>query len=91
MSDVRLTLIGKPECHLCDVADGVVGEVLSEVALHDNSPTVTVEHLSILDDEQLYDQYWEQIPVLLIDGVKHAHWRVKPDKLRAALLGETRA
>jgi len=90
VSDVRLTLIGKPECHLCDVADGVVGEVLSELALHDNSPNVTVEHLSIIDDEALYEQYWEQIPVLLIDGVKHAQWRVKPEKLRAAILGSPR-
>lgn len=86
MSDVRITLIGKPECHLCDVADGVVTEVLAELRGSADSPTVAVEHLSILDDEALYEQYWEQIPVLLIDGVKHAQWRVKPEKLRAAIL-----
>lgn len=86
MSEVRITLIGKPDCHLCDVADGVVNDVLAELGGVADSPTVAVEHLSILDDESLYEQYWEQIPVLLIDGVKHAQWRVKPEKLRAAIL-----
>lgn len=88
MPDVRLTLISKPECHLCDVAEGVVTEVLAELGGVPDAPNVTVEHLSILDDESLYEQYWEKIPVLLIDGVKHAQWRVKPQRLRAALLGE---
>lgn len=88
MPHVRLTLISKPECHLCDVADGVVADVLGELDGVPDAPTVTLEHLSILDDESLYEQYWEQIPVLLIDGVKHAQWRVRPEKLRAAILGE---
>lgn len=88
MTDVVLTLIGKPECHLCDVAEGVVSEVLDDLKGASGAPTVSVEHRSILDDGALYEQYWEQIPVLLIDGVKHAQWRVKPEKLRAALLGE---
>lgn len=86
MSNVRITLIGKPECHLCEVVDGVVSEVLTELSGVADSPSVTVEHLSILDDELLYEQYWEQIPVVLIDGVKHAQWRVRPEKLRAAIL-----
>lgn len=88
MTDVVLTLIGKPDCHLCDVAEGVVNEVLGELEGAPGAPAVSVEHLSILDDAALHEQYWEQIPVLLIDGVKHAQWRVKPEKLRAALLGE---
>ena len=88
MTEVVLTLIGKPECHLCDVAEGVVGEVLSELDGTPGAPSVSLEHRSILDDEALYEQYWEQIPVLLIDGVKHAQWRVRPERLRAAILGE---
>ena len=49
---------------------------------------MSLEHRSILEDEALHEQYWEQIPVLLVDGVKHAQWRVKPEKLRAAILGD---
>ena len=79
---VRLTLIGKPECHLCDVAHEIVDRVADGLG----PQNVVVEHLSILDDPALYDRYWEQIPVLLVNGVEHAHWRVDPDRLRAAIL-----
>ena len=40
---------------------------------------------SIQDDPALYEQWWEKIPVVLIDGRLHAHWRVSPDRLREAL------
>ena len=46
---------------------------------------VDVHELSILDDPALYAQWWEKIPVVLIDGDLHAHWRVSADRLRAAL------
>ena len=76
-----LTLIGKPDCHLCDVAREVVETVVAE--LPENA--VDVEELSIADDPSLYAQWWEKIPVVLIDGELHGHWRVSPDRLRAAL------
>ena len=79
---VRLTLIGKPECHLCDVAHEIVDRVADGLGRQ----SVVVEQLSILDDPALYDRYWEQIPVLLVNGVEHAHWRIDPDRLRAAIL-----
>jgi hypothetical protein len=33
----------------------------------------------------LYDRYWEQIPVVLVDGEQHTFWRVDEARLRAAL------
>jgi hypothetical protein len=80
---VELTLIGKPQCHLCDVAQAVVDQVVGEL---EPSRPVTVEHRSIADDAALYEQYWEQIPVLLVNGSEHAHWHIDPDRLRAAIL-----
>ena len=82
MTAVQLTLIGKPDCHLCDVAQGVIDGVLAEL---DDRMVVTVEKRSILDDPQLYEKYWEKIPVLLIDGREHAHWHVDAAQLRTAL------
>ena len=41
----------------------------------------------IPEDPALYELWWEKIPVVLIDGRLHAHWRVAPERLRAALLG----
>ena len=76
-----LTLIGKPDCHLCDDARAVVGTVLAEFADVD----VTLEELSILDDPALRELYLEEIPVLLIDGRVHNIWRIDPERLRAAL------
>lgn len=84
MTAVQLTLIGKPDCHLCDVAQGVIDEVLEDL---NTANSVTVEKRSILDDQHLYEKYWEKIPVLLIDGVEHAHWRVNAERLRTALEG----
>lgn len=76
-----LTLIGKPDCHLCDVAREIVETVVAELP----EDAVDVEELSIADDPALYAQWWEKIPVVLIDGSLHGHWRVSPERLRAAL------
>lgn len=80
-----LTIIGKPDCHLCEVASGVVERVLAEIP-EDVADRVQVEERSILDDPALYEQWWEKIPVVLIDGQMHAHWRVASDRLAAALI-----
>jgi len=75
---VRVTLIGKPGCHLCDEARAVVAAVAAEEG-------VGWEERSILDDPDLHARYWEQIPVTLVDGKQHDFWRVSPDRLRDAL------
>lgn len=76
-----LTIISKPDCHLCDVAREIVETVVADLP----EDAVEVEELSILDDPALYAQWWEKIPVVLIDDRPHAHWRLSPDRLRAAL------
>jgi hypothetical protein len=89
---VTLTLIGKPECHLCEVAHDIVDRVVEELGQRSAADTeplgrsIVIEQRSILDDPALHDRYWEQIPVLLVNGVEHAHWRIDPDRLRAAIL-----
>lgn len=80
-----LTLIGKPDCHLCDVAQGVIERVVAE--LPDSvADQIEVVEASIAEDPALFELWWEKIPVVLIDGHLHAHWRVAPDRLRDALL-----
>lgn|GEM_PF-184086 len=81
---IELTLIGKPGCHLCDVASDVIDAVVAELpdALAED---MEITELSIMDDPALYEQYWEKIPVLLIDGELHGHWRISPERLREAL------
>jgi glutaredoxin len=75
-----VTLIGKPGCHLCDDARVVIGKVAAELG-------AAVEERDINQDEELYRAYWEQIPVVLVDGEQHTFWRVDEARLRRALGG----
>lgn len=79
-SKIQLTLIGKPGCHLCDDAEAVVLQVMSEFA-----DSVTLTKQNILDDDVLFARYSEEIPVLLIDGKVHNYWHIDPVRLRSAL------
>lgn len=74
----RVTLIGKPGCHLCDEARAVIARVAADLG-------VGWQERSINDDPALAEQYWEQIPVTLVDGRQHDYWRVDEARLRAAL------
>ncbi|MHC3473209.1 glutaredoxin family protein [Streptomyces sp. 7R007] len=73
-----VTLIGKPDCHLCEDAERVIEKVCDEL-------DVPWEKKDITQDRQLHDAYWEQIPVVLIDGRQHTFWRVDEGRLRAEL------
>ncbi|MBH0130822.1 glutaredoxin family protein [Salinibacterium sp. NK8237] len=86
MSTQRLTLIGKPGCHLCDDARETINQVLAALPA---DVTVELAEQSILDDEQLHATHWDEIPVVLINDRVHTMWRVEPQRLRAALLEET--
>ena len=79
-SEIELTLIGKPGCHLCDDAELVIQGVLA-----DFTGSYAVIKKNILDDDALYARYSEEIPVLLINGQVHNYWRIDPIRLREAL------
>jgi hypothetical protein len=78
VGSARITLIAKPGCHLCDDARLVIERVAADLG-------VGWEERSIADDAALAEQYWEQIPVTLVDGRQHDYWRVDESRLRAAL------
>lgn len=86
MRPIRVTLLSKPGCHLCDDARDVVQRVLAEVATGEAPLQVTLEERSILDDPVLLDRYAEEIPVVLIDDRVHNIWRIDPERLRTALV-----
>jgi glutaredoxin len=79
----RLTLLSKPGCHLCDEARLIIDRVAGDLG-------VGWKEIDITTDDALYAQWWEQIPVTLIDGVQHDFWRVDEQRLRKAL-SESRA
>lgn len=77
---VLVSLIGKPGCHLCDDAKVVIDEVLTRV------PDIDFEYASLEDNPLWQELYGDLIPVVLIDGVEHAHWRVDAEILEKELL-----
>ncbi|HEX6886981.1 MAG TPA: glutaredoxin family protein [Candidatus Nanopelagicales bacterium] len=76
----RVRLVGKPGCHLCDEARAVIESVCGELG-------EAWDEVSILDDPAMADQYWELIPVTLVDGAELCHWHVEAAALRRALAG----
>jgi glutaredoxin len=74
----RITLLGKPGCHLCADAREIISRVAGELG-------VPWEEVDIDSSDELRERYWEMIPVTLVDGVQHDFWRVSEDRLREAL------
>jgi hypothetical protein len=82
-AEPRITLIGKPGCHLCDDARLVIERVAVDTG-------AGWRELSIIEDAALAELYAEQIPVVLVDGAQHDFWRVDEQRLRTALAGRRR-
>ena len=71
---VRLTLITRENCHLCDVAK----EALARVATRAGEAWREVD---VDSDPDLQAEYWDRVPVILLDGEEHGYWRVEEDRL----------
>jgi len=74
----RITLVGKPGCHLCDEARRVIARVAADLGVGWEERDITASSADMAE-------YWDKIPVTLVDGVQHDFWRVSEDRLRAAL------
>ena len=82
LSAKTVTLVVKPECHLCLEAWRVASEICAEFG-------VELGEQSILDDagqpRPEYARFAEEVPVLLIDGVQRDFWKIDPVRLRRLL------
>jgi glutaredoxin len=74
----RVTVYGKPGCHLCEEAVEVVARVCADLGM-------SYQEVDITDDPDLQRAYGEQVPVTFVDGAQHDFWRVDERRLRAAL------
>jgi len=83
---VTVTLVGKPGCHLCDDARVIVQRVAAETGAEVEELDLTAADF----DPALKEEYWEQIPVTLVNGERHDFWRVDPDRLRKAITAASR-
>lgn len=78
MSAVRVTIMTRQGCHLCEEARAVVAAVCAETG-------DAYEEVDIDADPDLRRRYTDEVPVTLVDGAQHDFWRVDPARLRAAL------
>ena len=78
---MRLTLYGRPDCHLCHDMRAVVDTLRADVAFE-------LEEVDVDGDPALAARYGEEIPVLLVNGRKAFKYRVTPGELRARLARE---
>jgi hypothetical protein len=74
----RIELLTRAGCHLCDAARPVVAAVAERHAAR------WVE-LDVDADDGLRARYGDEVPVVLVDGVRHSAYRVDPDALARAL------
>jgi glutaredoxin len=80
MSDdaVRLTLITRKECHLCEVAKEALARIAAETG-------EAFREVDVDADPDLQAEYWDRVPVILLDGKEHGYWRVEEERLRRDL------
>ena len=75
---VRVVVLTRQGCHLCEQAIEVVAAVCAETG--DSYATRDVDA-----DPDLARRYTVQVPVTFVDGSHHDFWQVGPARLRAAL------
>jgi glutaredoxin len=61
----RITIYGRPGCHLCDDAEERVAQLV-------DGSGATIEVINIEHDEELHKRFLVKIPVVEIDGVQVA-------------------
>jgi glutaredoxin len=74
----RVTLYGKPGCHLCEEAREAVEEVRVERGFE-------LEEVDVSADPRLHARYGERIPVVDIDGREELELYVDAADLRERL------
>ena len=74
----KITLYGKPGCHLCDTARAVVERVRAEREFE-------LEEVDVSVDPVLHGRYGERIPVLELDGEELFEFFVQEASLRERL------
>jgi hypothetical protein len=75
---VRVVLLSRPGCHLCEDARAVIERVCTETGTGWREDDINA-------DPVLLRLHTDDIPVTFVDGTVHDFWRVDEVRLRAAL------
>ncbi|WP_416210986.1 glutaredoxin family protein [Frankia sp. Cr2] len=77
---VRVTLLTRAGCHLCDDARIAVARVAGDAG-------TGWQEVDVDARADLVEAYGDRVPVILVDGREHGYWRVEEPRLRRALAG----
>ena len=80
---MRVRVITRQGCHLCEAAEQIVAEVCARLDVRWQAVDIDTSE----DSDDLLDEHGEEVPVTFVDGEKHDFWRVDPARLEAALRG----
>lgn len=74
----RIVVYSKPGCHLCEDAVQLLQGLHREFDL-------TIDEIDITTDRELFKNYFEKIPVLIVDNRHTLAAPIRLDDVRAAL------
>ncbi|MGA8116858.1 MAG: glutaredoxin family protein [Actinocatenispora sp.] len=74
MDDVRVTLLSRAGCHLCEAAREAMVRVEERTG-------VAWREVDVESDIELERDYGDRLPVVLLDGREHGYWRVEEERL----------
>jgi hypothetical protein len=80
---VRVVLLGRAGCHLCDDARAVVARVCEQTGTAWREDDIDAPDTP----RDVLLRHTDEVPVTFVDGVLHDFWRVDEQRLRAALGG----
>jgi len=75
----QVVIYSRANCHLCQEAEKIVREVMTEIPFE-------LEVIYIDGDQELERLYGEEVPVTLINKVKHDYFRVDKKRFSEAIL-----
>jgi hypothetical protein len=75
----RVTLYGRPDCHLCDEARAELERMLT------GGSAFALEEVDIESDDALFRRHLERIPVIELEGEFVSDLGLDADALRARL------
>jgi glutaredoxin len=75
---VDVSIYSRSNCHLCEVALGVLEEMRNELDFQ-------ITKILIDENPELEEKYGEQVPVILINNQPHDFFRVDPERFRLAI------
>ena len=75
---IKVTILSRHECHLCDVVLRIAQQVQTEVPF-------TLTHMNIDEQADLVTRYGDRVPVVLIDQVEAFAGKVTEGDFRRAV------